>query len=214
MGVVTGRMLPFCYEAGLPSGHVADAPHFVSIAAEAFIKEVLTQVFSRTRSNGPGDSASAGFGIGTTWIQTHKYKKQLHYEEEAAIRGEVARDKSGLLPAEAKAANERGPLGIADMRIALEMADTGMSLFPILMTQVLYSYREGELEHWNDYTWATEDPPTVEELQDGAADDIGAILNGHGDTMDIDDEIWWHGAEDDDMTMLDGMLDSCLAVGS
>ena len=211
--MVTGRMLPFCYEAGLPSGHVADAPVLVSTAAEAFIKEVLTQIFSRTRSNGPGDSGSAGFGVGTTWIQTHKYKKQLHQEEEGALRGEVTRDKTGLLPVEAKAASERGPLGMADLRIALEMADTGMTMFPVLMTQVIYGYREGELERWNDHTWATETAPVIEELP--AMDDpSNGALNGHGgDVMDIDDDMWWDGAVEPDMDVLDGMLDSCLAVG-
>ncbi|EFZ00650.1 transcriptional regulator of RNA polII, SAGA, subunit family protein [Metarhizium robertsii] len=212
VGVVTGRMLPFCYEAGLPSGHATDAPQLVTVATETFIKEVLTQIFSRTRSNGAGDSGNAGYGIGTTWIQTHKYKKQLHREEEAAIRGEITRDKGGLLPVEAKAASERGPLGMADLRLALEMADTGMAQFPILSTQVIYGYREGELEQWDDYTWYYHEPPVVEELVDGY--DAKPTINGYGDAMDLDQETWWDGAETGDMDMLDGMLDSCLAVGS
>lgn len=205
-------MLPFCYEAGLPSGHVTEAPQLVTIATETFIKEVLTQIFSRTRSNGAGDSGNAGYGVGTTWIQTHKYKKQLHQEEEAAIRGEVTRDKSGLLPVEAKAATERGPLGMADLRLALEMADSGMSQFPILTTQVIYGYREGELEQWDDYTWINGEPPVIEEIHDG--EDPKALMNGHADPMDLDQEIWWDGADNTDVDMLDGMLDSCLAVGS
>ncbi|KAF5125217.1 hypothetical protein E5D57_009904 [Metarhizium anisopliae] len=212
VGVISGRMLPFCYEAGLPSGHASDAPQLVTVATETFIKEVLTQIFSRTRSNGAGDSGNAGYGIGMTWIQTHKYKKQLHREEEAAIRGEITRDKGGLLPVEAKAANERGPLGMADLRLALEMADTGMAQFPILSTQVIYGYREGELEQWDDYTWYYHEPPAVEELVDGY--DAKPTINGYGDAMDLDQETWWDGAETGDMDMLDGMLDSCLAVGS
>lgn len=210
-------MLPFCYEAGLEKGHTAEAPHFMTIAIETFIKEVLTEVFSRTRSNGPGESGSAGFGVGTTWIQTHKYRKQLRAEEDMAQRGEVLRDKSGLLPIEAKAASERGPLGIADIRLALEMADTGMAQFPVLRTQILNSWREGELENWDDYTWVHGQQPTgfVEEpLTLGVnGDKARALLNGHSDAMDIDNEISWEGAEDQDLDMLDNMLDSCLAVG-
>ncbi|KAK2593298.1 hypothetical protein QQS21_008980 [Conoideocrella luteorostrata] len=212
VGVIMSRMLPFCYEAGLPSGHATEAPQLVTVATEIFIKEVLTSIFSRTRSNGPGDSANTGYGIGTTWIQTHRYKRQLHLEEEASIRGEVSRDKFGLLPVEAKAAGERGPLGIADLRIALEMADSGMSLFPILMTQVIYGYREGELEGWNDYTWINGERPVIEELPDSF--DANAQINGHIDAMDIDDDIWWDGAETIDMDALDSVLDSCLVVGS
>ncbi|KAJ3522592.1 hypothetical protein NM208_g12791 [Fusarium decemcellulare] len=218
VSMISGRMLPFCYEAGLVSGHTGDAPQFMSVAVDTFIKEVLTQVFSRTRSNGPGDSGSAGFGAGTTWIQTNKYKRQLEYEEEAAQRGEVTRDKSGLLPIEAKAASERGPLGMSDLRLSLELADTGMAQFPVLMTQILYGYREGELENWDDYTWIHDQRP------DGYAEEhhmsgmnggtVHELPNGHPDAMDIDTEPWWEGAETQDMDMLDSVLDSCLAVGS
>ncbi|KAH6985785.1 transcriptional regulator of RNA polII, SAGA, subunit-domain-containing protein [Ilyonectria sp. MPI-CAGE-AT-0026] len=218
IGMISGRMLPFCYEAGLVSGHTAEAPQFLSVAVETFIKEILTQVFSRTRSNGPGDSGSAGFGIGTTWIQTNKYRQQLGYEEDAAQRGEITRDKSGFLPIESKAASERGPLGMSDLRLSLEMADTGMAQFPVLMTQVLYGYREGELENWDDYTWVHDYEPTgrVEEIipvgmNGGKSHDL---VNGHVDAMDIDNDMWWEGAESEDMDMLDGVLDSCFAVGS
>lgn len=212
VGLITGRMLPFCYEAGLANGHVSDAPQLMSVAAETYIKEVLTQIFSRTRSNGPGDSGSAGFSMGTTWIQTRKYRKQLGQEEDAALRGEITRDKSGMLPVEAKAASERGPLGMGDMRLALEMADTGMAHFPILMTQVLYGWREGELEYWNDYSWVHGRRPAIEDVADTNEDQ--ALLNGCPDSMDIDHEVWWDGAEAKDVDMLDGILDSCLVVGS
>ncbi|KAI5462576.1 transcriptional regulator of RNA polII, SAGA, subunit-domain-containing protein [Mariannaea sp. PMI_226] len=218
VGVISGRMLPFCYEVGLVNGHTAEAPQFLTVAVENFIKEVLTQVFSRTRSNGPGESGSAGFGVGTSWIQTNKYKKQLQREEEAAQRGEITRDKSGLLPVESKAASDRGPLAMGDLRVSLEMAESGMSRFPVLMTQVKYGYREGELENWNDYSWIPgySSSGQVEETlpldKNGNTDHN--MLNGYGDAMDIDNDIYWDGAEREDMDMLDSVLDSCLAVGS
>lgn len=207
-------MLPFCYEAGLASGHSTDTPQLLSVATETFVKELLTQIFARTRSNGPGDSGSAGYGVGTNWIQTHKYRKQLSYEEEAAHHGEVARDKNGLLPIEARAAGERGVLSMADVRVALEMADTGISQFPIVATQALYGYRDGELEHWTDYTWANGVEPEREVVELGTEAVNGGLANGHDDAMDIDNEMVWDGAEEADMDMLDGMLDSCLAVGT
>lgn len=215
VNTISSRTLPFCYEAGLTSGHAPDAAVLVSVAADTFIKEVLTQIFARTRSNGPGDSGSAGYGVGTNWVQTHKYKRQLHEEEEAAHRGEISRDKAGLLPVEAKAASERGPLGMADMRIALEMADTGMSQFPIVTTQILSGFRDGELEHWNDYTWLDGEEPRPESdpsTTNGIS--LNALSNGKSDEMDVDTEMVWEGAESGDMDMLDGMLDSCLAVSS
>lgn len=207
-----------CYESGLSNGHGADVPQLMSLAAEVFIKETLTAMFSRTRSNAPGDEGPAGFGGGSTWIQTQKYRKQLALEEKAAKRGELSRDKSGLLPVEYKAASERGPLGMADLRIALEMADLGLSQFPVIASQVLFSYREGELEHWEDYTWYNDVEPVHSPLEVSSVavngGDMSELTNGHSDAMDIDSEPWWEGVEHGDMDMLDGVLDSCLTVGS
>jgi transcriptional coactivator HFI1/ADA1 len=215
-------MLPFCYEAGLASGHAPDAAQFMSIATETFIKEVMSSIFSRTRSNAPGDSGNAGFGTSNNWIQTHRYRRQLAREEEAFQRGEVARDKTGLLPVEAKAASERGPLGLADLRLALEMGDCGLANFPIITKQIIYSYREGELENWDDYTYV-DGRDRITDLEgdvemggvNGTGKEPEPFTNGvgHGDQMDIDNEIWWEGADATDGDFLNGVLDSCLAVG-
>ncbi|KAK5660140.1 hypothetical protein OQA88_13609 [Cercophora sp. LCS_1] len=211
---IESRMLPLCYENGLQSGHAPDAAQLMSIATETFIKEIMASIFSRTRCNGPGDSGNAGFGPGGAWVQTHKYRKQLAKEEEACQRGEIARDKSGLLPVEAKAASERGPLGIADLRIALEIGDCGMANFPVVARNVIYGYREGELENWEDYTWIN-GKERVTEVEDVEMTGVNGVVNGvHGDAMDVDGgESWWEGAETGDGDFLDGVLDSCLAVG-
>lgn len=218
MGMIGGRMTPFCYEAGLVGGHANEAPYLLSIATETFIKEVLTQVFSRTRSNGPGEGGSAGFGVGTTWVKTYRYGKQLHREEELAQQGKLTRDKNGLLPIESKSASERGPLSMADLRLSLEIADTGMSSFPILVAGVLNGYREGELENWSDYSWIhnQEPPKEAEEVFSTEINgtEVFEFANGTTEPMDIDNDSWWEGAEEQDMDMLDGVLDSCLAVNS
>lgn len=215
------RMLPYCYEAGLESA-APDAAQLVSAATESFIKEVLTSIFSRTRSNGPGDSGSAGFGSTSSWIQTYKYKKQLSREEDAVMRGEVARDKSGLLPIESKAAGERGPLGVADLHLALDIADCGMSQFPIMVRSMLNGYRDGELENMGDHYYldgrkaATPNGVDADIPMAGAQDDKKQLLpNGvsHDDEMDIDDEYFWAGAGDEDLDGLDAVLDSIGASG-
>lgn len=232
---VEARMLPFCYEYGLVSGHAPEAAQFVSVAAEVFIKEMLSTVFSRTRSNGSGELGGGSINPteGTSWIQTHRYRKQLAREEGAARRGELARDKSGLLPVESRSAIEQGALGMADLRLALEMGECGMATFPIISQSIMFSYREGELEQWEDYTWMDDGTPKPRDpdadgdtrMGGGAANGTdhktpaGASLpNGishDGDAMDLDDfdEIWWEGADSDDGGILDGVLDSCLAVG-
>jgi transcriptional coactivator HFI1/ADA1 len=216
-------MLPICYETGLVSGHASDASHFMSVATETFIKEVLSSIFSKTRSNGPGVLGSAGTGGGATWIQSHKYRTQLEREEEAFLRGEVQRDKNGLLPTEAKAASERGALGMADVRTALEMGDCGLGQMPVVIRQIMSGYREGELEAYNDFSWPSGygsqtgiDGVLDEDVKMGNMDGANGIngLNGLKETHDLPaelDDFGWEGGELESKTALDNLLDSCLA---
>lgn len=225
---IEARMLPLCYEAELTGGHSPDAAVLVSVASQVFIKEMLTGIFSRVRSNGPGDSGPTGFGVGANWIQTRRYKQQLQREEDQAQRGEVSRDKSGLLPVEAKAAHERQPLAMADVRVALEIADCGIQNFPALSLGIGHAYKDGELEHYNEYTTLSTDTWTMERgepLSQASRSHGGVMTNGtgvpqlvngvapHPDAMDIDvPEVAnpWEGAAQDDYNILDDTLDSIL----
>jgi transcriptional coactivator HFI1/ADA1 len=216
-------MLPICYETGLVSGHAADASHFMSVATETFIKEVLSSMFSKTRSNGPGVLGSAGTGGGASWIQSHKYRTQLEREEEAFLRGEVQRDKNGLLPTEARAASERGALGMADVRTALEMGDCGLGQMPVVIQQIMSGYREGELEAYNDFSWPSGYGPGTAVDEDSDADVSMSGMNGangvngvnglkeHHDLPGELDDFGWEGGELESKTALDNLLDSCLA---
>lgn len=211
-------MLPICYESGLTSGHVGDASYFMSVATETFIKEVLSSVFNKTRSNGPGATGSAGTGGGANWIQSHKYRAQLVREEEAFLKGEVQRDKNGLLPIEARAASERGPLGMADFRTALEVADCGLGQMPVVVQQIMYGYREGELETWEEYSFPENyvHGKIVEDIDGdvemGGMNGTNGVngINGHAE----DDDWGWEGGNPEENTSLDSLLDSCLDIGS
>ncbi|KAI1814197.1 putative transcriptional coactivator HFI1 [Poronia punctata] len=218
---IESRMLPISYEAGLVGGHAPDVAQFMTVATETFIKEFLSTVFSRTRSNRPGDSASVAFSAGSGWIQTHKYRRQLKKEEEAVTNGELSRDKSGLLPIEAKAASERPPLGIADLRLALEIGDCGISTLPIIRQSVIHTYRDGELNHYDDYTYIPGHAPSLSGDKQGVNGADGShrgttTANGAGpDAMDLDeeedDEQIWAGSSAQDMQTLNNVLDSLLA---
>jgi transcriptional coactivator HFI1/ADA1 len=217
---IEARMLPLCYESGLAQGHAPDAAQFMMVATETFIKEVMSSIFSCTRSNGPGESGNAGFGPGGGWVQTQKYKRQLAKEEEAFTRGEVTRDKSGLLPIEAKAASERGPLGVADMRIALDMGECGMANFPVIVKSLLYNYREGELEDWNDYTYLEGYEVAMDDKMDYEMSHVNGKMNkmlpngmGYVEPMEIDNDMCWEGADTSDGDVLDNVLDSCVTAG-
>ncbi|KAJ8116699.1 hypothetical protein ONZ43_g4384 [Nemania bipapillata] len=207
---IESRMLPISYAAGLVGGHAPDVAQFMTVATETHVKEFLSTVFGRTRSNGPGDSGSAGFGAAVGWIQTHKYRRQLRKEEAALERGDLSRDKSGLLPIEAKAASERPPLGMADLRLALEIGDCGISSLPTIRKSVFHTYRDGELDHYSNYTYVPGHTPS-------RMDEESAPNGIHGSTapepMDIDeDEAFWAGTGAQDMQTLDNVLDGLLAI--
>lgn len=57
------RMNPICYEEGIHGGCSPDAANFMNVAAETFVKEILSTIIGRVRSNGPN------------YIQTDKYRK-------------------------------------------------------------------------------------------------------------------------------------------
>lgn len=212
---IESRMLPICYETGILSGHASDAPHFMSVATETFIKEVLSSIFTKTQSNGPGTSGTAGTGGGANWIQTHKYRTQLVKEEEASLRGETLRDKSGLLPIEARSAVERGPLGMADVRMALELGDCGIGQMPVVLQQIMLSYREGEIDLWDDFTWLESQLHIVDKHLEANDKDVemSDVRDVTGCAYETSPEEWgWEGCEPEDMAKLDDLLDSCLAV--
>jgi transcriptional coactivator HFI1/ADA1 len=223
--MIESRMLPICFETGLTSGHSSDASQFMAVATEVFVKQFLSSVFDKTRSNGPGSGGSAGAGGGAGWIQTNAYRKQLAKEEEAWLRGDMKRDKSGLLPVEAKAASERGALGLADLRTALEIGDCNIGSMPIVMEQIVFGLREGEQEAWDDFTHVPGFSPKNENLDATTsaysalkANGINGTLtngaNGHAHDADGDvemDDIGWEGAKTEDWNALEGLLDSCLA---
>ncbi|KFY21639.1 hypothetical protein V493_07232, partial [Pseudogymnoascus sp. VKM F-4281 (FW-2241)] len=202
---IEARMLPLCFEAGLVGGHAGDASSFMAVAAETFVKQFLSSVFGRTRADGPG---SGGGG----WVSTRRYRRALEREEERWTRGEVVRDKSGLLPVEAKAASERGALGMADLRVALEMGDCGVGQMPVVMEMIRYGFQEGEVEGWQTGKGVGEGKVGV---VGAAAPDADVEMGG----MDADAEDalngWgWEGAGSDDRADLNSLLDSCLASGS
>ncbi|OBT55130.1 hypothetical protein VE04_04333 [Pseudogymnoascus sp. 24MN13] len=198
---IEARMLPLCFEAGPVGRPAADASPFMAVAAETFVKQFLASVFGRTRADGP---SSGGGG----WVSTRRYKRALEREEERWARGEVVRDKSGLLPVEAKAASERGALGMADLRVALEMGDCGVGQMPVVMEMIRYGFQEGEVEGWQSGKGVGDEqavgpaaPDADVEMADADAEDA---LNGWG----------WEGAGSDDRADLNSLLDSCLASGS
>ena len=75
-------MVPICYEEGVVGGASEGTAAAMNVATETFIKEVLTGIFGRVRSNGP------------SYVMTSTYKRRLEREEEAWLRVRAQRPQS------------------------------------------------------------------------------------------------------------------------
>ncbi|KAL4801414.1 transcriptional regulator of RNA polII, SAGA, subunit-domain-containing protein [Aspergillus unguis] len=189
---IHARMTPICYEESVVNGAGIPCAEFMAIATETFVKDVLSVVFSRTRSNGPSGTING--------MMKRSYKQQLEREELAFTRGEIAKDgATGLLPVEAKEASTRSSLGVRDLRLSLELGSGVISHMPLLVDQIMGGYLEDELEA---------------EKRD--RDDIDDTKPGNiVDEMDIDEaDLGWEGATMSDHDQLGSLLDDCLSMAS
>ncbi|PYI01070.1 WD40 repeat-like protein [Aspergillus sclerotiicarbonarius CBS 121057] len=194
---IHARMVPICYEESIVSGASLPCAEFMAIATETFVKEVLSVVFSRTRSNGPSGTING--------MMMRKYRQQLESEELAFTRGEIVKDSAtGLLPVEAKEASIRKPLGVRDLRLSLELGGGVLSHMPLLVDQIMGGYLEDELE--------TDKQDRVEEVEISHA---GAKPDSFVDEMEVDDaELDWEGGTIADREQLGALLDECLSMAS
>ncbi|KAJ5142104.1 Ubiquitin-like modifier-activating enzyme atg7 [Penicillium atrosanguineum] len=195
---IHARMVPMCYEESLPSGAGLPCAEFMAIATETFVKEVLSSVFSRTRSNGPSGTING--------MMMRKYREQLEREELAYTRGEIAKDTAtGLLPVEAREASVRRPLGVRDLRLTLELSGSVLGHMPLIIDQIAGGYFEDELE--------TE---KQDRLENGVSEPHEIkIAEDEMDLDEIDDSLSdWEGGGIADREQLSSLLDECLSMAA
>ncbi|CAN9190228.1 hypothetical protein CC77DRAFT_973756 [Alternaria alternata] len=215
---ISYRLLPICYEFGLPQGHTSDCPDYLNIATETYIKEALANLLGKVANNGPG------------YVRTGEFKKKLAREERLVERGELARGTAGELPVEAEERRKRKLLCMEDLRLALALGDSYLGQTPFIAGSVMNS-RFLDTEGIEDIY----DPPRKPVLTNGVgingtgtANGINGIgnagkldLNGEtwtidfGDPMQIDDEVGmhWQGGSVQDMAEMDDALDDVLNLG-
>ncbi|PYH84919.1 WD40 repeat-like protein, partial [Aspergillus uvarum CBS 121591] len=195
---IHARMVPICYEESIVSGASLPCAEYMAIATETFVKEVLSVVFSRTRSNGPSGTING--------MMMRKYRQQLEREELAFTRGEIVKDSAtGLLPIEAKEASVRKPLGVRDLRLALELGSGVLSHMPLLVDQIMGGYLEDEHE--------AERHDSIDDVVEITNDD--SEQNLFSDEMDIEDiDSDWEGGTTADREHLGALLDECLSMAA
>lgn len=190
------RIEPICYEEGVSGGaqSLQSCAELVEQAAEVYIKELLGQLVSHSRSNGEG------------CIQTSKYKRQLRREEEDAERGILQRNAAGLLPVgllDQAGRREREPLDAHDLRLALQTQDRHFKQEPFLSESIM-------LSQYPDLSQPLRlESEALKPLTNGVANhDIG-------DPMIVDEDDWgWQGASAADQDVLMGVLDDCLDIAA
>lgn len=194
---IHARMIPICYEESVVSGAGFPCAEFMAIATETFVKEVLSTVFARTRSNGPSGTING--------MVTRKYRRQLEREELAYTRGEIVKDSAtGLLPVEAKEAATRQPLGVRDIRLALELGGGLLGHNPLVVDQIMGGYVEDELE--------AERQDRMDTVVNGVHEDPRPSC---ADEMEIDEAGWeWEGGTPADREQLGSLLDECLSMAA
>ncbi|KAL5337857.1 transcriptional regulator of RNA polII, SAGA, subunit-domain-containing protein [Aspergillus crustosus] len=190
---IHARMTPICYEESVVNGANVACAGFMAIATETWVKEVLSIVFSRTRSNGPSGTING--------MMKRTYKQQLEREELSFTRGEIAKDgATGLLPVEAREASTRSSLGVRDLRLSLELGTGVLSHMPLLIDQIMGGYLEDELEA------DKQDRTKLNDTNPGKNVD---------DKMDLDEaDLGWEGSTLDDHDQLGALLDECLSMAS
>ncbi|KAL1310758.1 hypothetical protein AAFC00_001010 [Neodothiora populina] len=218
---IQGRIEPICYEEGV--GLTANTPlststlqacaELVETATEMFVKEILERCISTTRTNGD------------LMPMTAAYKTQLHKEEDAVERGELARNAAGLLPCEVEATAHRDQLSTDDLRLSVRL-DDGRLPYDAFLADNLLGDVDVDMDAWD----SVPTPPdhdlhrpdslllngTHHAKGAGSGKDV-AVVADSGDPMVVDSDDpdgWgWTGAGQEDMDALMGVLDSALAVG-
>ncbi|KAF2147407.1 uncharacterized protein K452DRAFT_217310 [Aplosporella prunicola CBS 121167] len=200
---IEARMTPICYEEGIASGASADCATFMNVATETFIKEVLTNIMGRVRSNGDD------------YIKTAAYKRQYEREEEGWLHGQVQRNAAGLLPCEVEEAKSRKPLDLHDLQLALELGDSYLGQVPLITANIMNA--TDEYDELEDYDMAGTDNHFIGGRVGGnyAVNGVNGVHGaGHEDEMMIDENDWgWQGATAKDRDAVNSVLDDILATG-
>jgi len=190
-------MVPICYQEGLVGGCGTACSDLMTVAAETFVKDQLSDLLQKVRSNG------------ANYIKTTRFRRRLEREEEAHERGELQRNAYGLLPAEVEVESRRKPFNRDDLRVAAYLGNSFLAQNRIINDRVLNA---PFLEEDGD-----EDDEADVELALNAVNGVRTTngVNGFkgvhgGDGVALEEMDWGWKSE---VNPLDGELDAVLSMG-
>jgi transcriptional coactivator HFI1/ADA1 len=208
---IAARMKPLCYEEGVLGGYSDGTPQYMNSAAEIYMKELLTQIFSSTRSNG------------AHWVQTAAFKKRFKREERLANTGEVQRSPGGLLPVELEQERIRRPLGLVDIKLGRQLNIGGGRGLGSATMALRFFEADGidDEETARDAAAAAEDALNLRLTNgiNGAGpmhapprpEVNGTLTNGVHKEEQSEEDFGWSGGINSDQSALDDSLDICLS---
>lgn len=202
---ISHRLLPTCYEFGLPQGHSADCAEYLNIATETYIKEALMSLLGKICVNGAG------------FVRTGQFKKRVSREERQVERGEMMRI-GGMkeLPVEADERRRRKMLCMEDLKLALTLGDGYLGQSPVIAGGIVNSRcldTKGIEELYEvDVAVKTNGVNGVKSKVGG--ENWNVDIGGDVQMVDVDmngnDGEAWLGGEAEG---LDGVLDDVLSLG-
>lgn len=210
---IFSRMVPICYEESVTSGSSMQCAELVQVATEIFVKDLLSSVFNRTRTNGPKYDNGAAGGVSTS-----AYLRQLEREEHDFRTGKIQKGRdSGLLPVETREAIARRPIGIGDLKVAGGVGRGLWNGMPLIGSRVAEAAFENEYDDWMEQrrameaAAATAAAKTQKSFLSSTAGEV--IEEPVADEMDIDDDDYgWQGGGAAGREALGSLLDDCLSI--
>jgi transcriptional coactivator HFI1/ADA1 len=193
------RMVPICYQEGLVGGCNSACSDLMTVAAETFLKEQLSDMMRRVRSNGQN------------FVKTAQHRKMIRKEEDAYDRGEVQKNAYGLLPIEVEIESRRKPFNREDLRLAALMGNSYLAQSRIIHERVINApFVEEE--------YSEEDEMDLNDAEKGKHAVNGTMINGFhrstGEYLASEESDWgWNGGGGNDRGALDGEFDDVLAIG-
>ncbi|KAL9586144.1 MAG: hypothetical protein Q9203_003969 [Teloschistes exilis] len=213
---VHNRMIPICYEESIPNGCASDCAEFVAVALEHYMKAVVSNIVGRVRSDLPHVNSVGGGVIVTS---------------AGAISNRIGGEK-GLVKTKKETETKGVELGVADMRVAIQVAGWGeLAPMPTVVEGIMNDWNEGVLEGWvysdGDEEDEDERQQPEDEMQKGGKRPAmkpmtnGIVSNGYDVHMDDagaggedEEESWgWVGGGASDRRALGAALDECLSYG-
>lgn len=210
---IFSRMIPICYEECVTSGSSMPCAELVAVATETYVKDLLSSVFNRTRTNGPKYDNGAAGGVSTS-----AYLRQLEREEHDFRNGKIQKGRdSGLLPIENREAVARRPIGITDLKVAGGVGRGLWNGMPLIGSRV------AEAAYGNEFDDVVEERRRAEDAAAAAAGvGAAALKNQHPhttsehpttDEMDVDDDDYgWPGGGAADREAVGSLLEDCLSI--